>query len=57
MTIFFVILATLWWLAIWGLFEILTKHYTEEEKLRTYIIILGIVFITIAFFPQALNHL
>lgn len=57
MIIFFVILATLWWVAIWGIFEIITKHYTEEEKFRLYLVILGVVFITIAFFPQALNHL
>ena len=57
MTIFFVILATLWWLAIWGIFEIITKNYTDTQKMCIYIVILGIVLITIAFFPQALNHL
>jgi len=57
MTIVFAILATLWWLAIWGIFELYTKEYSDDEKLRTYITILGVVCITIAFFPKVLTHL
>ncbi len=57
MTVVFAILATLWWIAIWGIFEIITKNYSEKQKLVIYIIILGIVFMTIAFFPKILNHL
>lgn len=57
MTIVFAILATLWWLAIWGIFELYTKEYTDDEKFRTYITILGVVCITIAFFPKVLTHL
>jgi hypothetical protein len=57
MTILFAILATLWWLAIWGTFDIFTKHYTEREKLTVYVVIMGVVLVTIAFFPKILNHL
>lgn len=57
MTILFAILATLWWLAIWGIFEILTKNYTDKQKLIIYIFMLGLILCIIAFFPRILDHL
>ena len=57
MSIIFAILATLWWISIWGLVEIATKKYTDEEKMRLYFIILGIIIVAVCFFPRVINHL
>jgi hypothetical protein len=57
MTLIFAILATLWWISIWGLFEIITKEYSDEQKVKVYLIILGIVFVILCFFPKVINHL
>ena len=57
MTIIFAILATLWWLSIWGIFEILTDKYTNDEKMKLYLLMLGVIIVVICFFPKVINHL
>jgi hypothetical protein len=56
MTIVFALVATMWWIAIWGLFELATKNYTDEEKAKVYIVVIGLVMVTVCFFPRVLNH-
>ena len=57
MTIIFAILATLWWLSIWGIFEILTDKYTNDEKMKLYLLMIGVIIVVICFFPKVINHL
>lgn len=57
MTIIFATLAILWWIAIWGIFEIITQDYTDNEKLKLYFIMLGFVIIIFCFFPKFIDHL
>lgn len=57
MTIIFATLAILWWIAIWGLFDIMTQHYTDDEKVKLYLIMLGFVVIIVCFFPKFIDHI
>lgn len=56
MSIIFALVATMWWIAIWGLFELATKNYTDEEKARTYFVVIALVIVIVCFFPRVLNH-
>jgi hypothetical protein len=56
MSILFALLGTLWWISIWGIFEIATKRYTEQEKLKTYILIIGLAVVIVCFFPKILRY-
>jgi hypothetical protein len=56
MSIVFALVATMWWIAIWGLFELATKNYTDEEKARTYFVVIALVIVVVCFFPRTLNH-
>jgi hypothetical protein len=52
MPIFPAILAVFWWIALWGLFDAYTEHFTKEEKIKTYLLILGIIIVIVCFFPK-----
>ena len=56
MTILFALLGVLWWISIWGIFEIATKRYTEEEKLKVYYLIICLCIVIVCFFPKILEH-
>lgn len=43
------------WIAIWGLFDTYTENTTREDKIRMYLVILGIIVVIVCFFPQVLN--
>ena len=43
MSIVFALVATMWWIAIWGLFELATKNYTDEELSKKLKISLSVV--------------
>lgn len=57
MTIIFALVAIVWWIAIWGLFDLITKDYTDNEKTKIYLIMIGLVIIIVCFFPHVLSHL
>jgi hypothetical protein len=57
MTLVFAFFAILWWIAIWGLFDIATKDYTDEQRAKIYFLIIGITVIIVCFFPDFLNHI
>ena len=46
-----------WWIAIWGIFDIYTENKTKDEKIKIYMIIIGIIFIIICFFPKLIHSL
>jgi hypothetical protein len=50
------ILAVFWWIAIWGLFEIFTEHKTRDEKMKIYLVILGILIVLVCFFPTLVHR-
>jgi len=53
----FALIAVFWWIAIWGLSDLLTEKWTREEKLRLYIAMLALVGIIIIVFPSVLSRL
>jgi hypothetical protein len=48
------ILAVFWWIAIWGLFDIYTENKTKNQKIKIYLVLLGIIFVIVCFFPWLL---
>ena len=50
------ILAIAWWIAIWGLFDIYTEDKTKDEKIKIYLVMLGVVFSIVLFFPHLLHR-
>jgi len=57
MKIAFAILAIFWWIAIWGLSDLLTESWTREQKFRLYVgIVVGIAII-IYVFPDLMDRL
>jgi hypothetical protein len=51
MQILFAIIAVFWWIAIWGLTDILVEKWSKEEKIYLYVSILGFVSIIVYIFP------
>jgi hypothetical protein len=50
------VLAVFWWIAIWGLFDIYTENLPKNKKIKTYLIILGIIIVLVCFFPKLINR-
>ena len=51
------ILIIFWWIAIWGLFDMYTENKTKNEKIKIYLIILGIIISIICFNPQLIKRI
>jgi predicted membrane channel-forming protein YqfA (hemolysin III family) len=51
------IVAIIWWIAIWGLFDIYTEDKPKDEKIKIYLVMLGLVLCIILFFPHLINRL
>jgi hypothetical protein len=50
------ILVVFWWIAIWGLFEAYTENKSRDEKIKLYLIILGIIIVFVCFFPKLIHR-
>lgn len=57
MQIAFALIVVFWWIAIWGLSDLLTETWTREEKLRLYVAMLIFVAIIVTVFPDILARL
>lgn len=57
MQIAFALVVVFWWIAIWGLSDLLTETCPREEKLCYYVAMLLIVTIVLLIFPQILSRL
>lgn len=55
MSIFYALFGFMWWATLYGLFDIMTGHYTKEEKIKLYLYMLGIITIIICFCPKILS--
>ena len=51
------ILIIFWWIAIWGLFDMYTENKTKNEKIKIYLIILGIITSIVCFHPQLIKRM
>lgn len=56
MQILFALIAIFWWIAIWGLKDILVEHWTRTEKFYLYISILSFVGIIVYVFPDIIKR-
>ena len=57
MKIVFAILAIFWWIAIWGLSDLLTESWTREQKFRLYVGILIVIAMIVYVFPDLMDRL
>jgi len=52
MQIAFAIIAVFWWIAIWGLSDLLVENWTREQKFKLYVAMLIVVGIIVFVFPE-----
>ena len=57
MQIVFAIIAIFWWIAIWGLHDILVEEWSKEQKFYLYVTILVLVSIIVLIFPNIIKRL
>jgi xanthine/uracil permease len=57
MQILFALMAILWWIALYGLAELMTEKYTRRQKCIVYVSILVCIGVTAVLFPKALERL
>jgi len=56
MQILFAIVTIFWWVAIWGLKDILVESWSREQKFYFYISILFLVAIVVIIFPDIVKR-
>jgi hypothetical protein len=56
MQIIFAVIAIFWWIAIWGLKDILVESWSREQKFYLYISILILVAIIVLMFPDIVKR-
>jgi len=57
MQIAFALIAVFWWIAVWGLSDLLTENWSRKAKFQLYITMLVFVGIVILLFPALVNRL
>jgi len=57
MQILFALIAIFWWIAIWGIHDILVENWSKEQKIYLYISIIGLVGIIVLLFPNIVKRL
>lgn len=56
MEILFAIIAVFWWVAIWGLIDILVEDWSKEQKIYLYISMISFVTIFVFLFPGIIKR-
>jgi len=56
MQIIFAIIAVFWWIAIWGLKDILVEDWSKEQKLYLYLSSLLLVTIVVFIYPDIIKR-
>ncbi len=57
MQIAFATVAIFWWIAVWGLSDVWTHHWTDEQKVQLYVSMLVGVLIVIWMFPKIVHNI
>ena len=57
MQILFALIAIFWWIAIWGIHDILIESWSNEQKFHLYISMLVVVGIIVLLFPDIVKRL
>jgi len=56
MQILFAIVTIFWWVAIWGLKDILVESWSREQKFYLYISILAVVAMIVLMYPDIIKR-
>ena len=56
MQIIFAIIAVFWWIAIWGLKDILVENWSKEQKMYLYLSFLFLVTIVVFIYPDIIKR-
>ena len=56
MTLLFITLVILWWIAVWGLFDMIILHLSRGQKMAMYGILILAIAILLQLNPQLLKH-
>jgi len=57
MQLLFATIAVFWWVAIWGLTDLLTDSWTRRQRFYLYIGMIALIVLTLWIFPDFINHL
>jgi len=56
MALILITLVILWWIAVWGLFDMMILHLTRGEKAVIYTVLLIGILILLQLNPELLEH-
>jgi len=56
MQIAFALIAVFWWIAVWGLSDLLTEDWTREQKFQLYIGMLCSIALLVFFVPTIVKR-
>jgi len=56
MQLAFAVIVVLWWIAIWGLSDLLTENWSRESKAKLYIALLVFVGLVVWSFPNIVRR-
>jgi hypothetical protein len=51
----FAVIVLLWWVSMWGLIDLSIEKLTRTQKFIVFISLLGVVFILLQIFPEAIK--
>jgi len=57
MQILFALLVIFWWIGVWGMFDLLTAEWDNDEKFRLYIGLIILVLSFLVLYPEMINRL
>ena len=57
MQIAFATIAIFWWIAVWGLSDVLTQNWSDEEKITLYISIIAIISVIVFIKPSIIERI
>jgi hypothetical protein len=56
MTLLLITLVILWWIAVWGLFDMIILHLSRGQKMAMYGILILVIALLLQMNPQLLKH-
>ena len=56
MQILFAVIVIFWWIAIWGLKDILVEDWTREQQIYLYVTMMSFVAIFVFLFPDIIKR-
>ena len=56
MKLLFALIAVFWWIALWGLSDLMTESWTREQKFRLYVGTLVVIALIVYMLPDILER-